>query len=67
MYLSDICTIAANLAGLPAISVPCGVDERGLPVGMQLMAPRFAEATLLKTAYAYEQIARFYDNHKPSI
>lgn len=67
MYLADICTVAANLAGVPAVSLPCGVDELGLPVGMQLMAPRFGEDVLLKTAYAFEQKQRFYDNHNPSL
>jgi aspartyl-tRNA(Asn)/glutamyl-tRNA(Gln) amidotransferase subunit A len=55
MYLSDICTLAANLAGIPALSVPCGFDAGGLPVGLQLMAKPFAEDTLLRGAYAYEQ------------
>lgn len=55
MYLSDIFTIPANLAGVPAISVPCGCDETGLPVGLQLMAAPFAEERLLSVAFAYEQ------------
>ena len=55
MYLSDIFTIAVNLAGLPGISVPCGFDDRGLPVGFQLIGRAFDEATLLRAAYAYEQ------------
>lgn len=54
MYLNDICTIPANMAGLPAISLPCGfVDD--LPVGMQLIAKPFAEGTILRAAHAYEQ------------
>ena len=57
MYLGDICTIGANLAGLPALSLPCG-DADGLPVGLQLMAPALAEDRLLKGAYAYEQSRR---------
>ena len=55
MYLSDIFTIPANMAGIPAISVPCGFDRAKLPVGLQLMAKPFAEGTLLRAAYAYEQ------------
>ena len=55
MYLSDIFTIPANLAGVPAISLPCGFDDKGLPIGLQLMAKPFAEEQLLSAAYAYEQ------------
>lgn len=55
MYLGDIDTIAVNLAGLPAISLPCGQDKKGLPIGMQLIADCFQERKLLKTAFMYEQ------------
>ena len=55
MYLSDLYTVPANLAGLPALSMPCGVDGQGLPVGAQLMGPRFGEQVLLNAAYAYQQ------------
>ncbi len=55
MYLSDIYTISVNLAGIPAISVPCGFTKQGLPVGLQIMAKPFDEEMLFKTAYAYEQ------------
>ena len=58
MYLEDVFTIAANLAGLPAISVPCGFADEGgkkLPVGLQLVGPHLDEATILRAAYAYEQ------------
>jgi len=58
MYLSDIYTIPVNLAGLPAISVPCGFHE-GLPVGLQLIGRMFDEVTLLRAAHAYEQAAGF--------
>jgi len=54
MYLSDIFTISANLAGIPAMSVPCGAGEGGLPVGLQLIAPAFEEERLFSTARAYE-------------
>ncbi len=55
MYLSDVFTIPANMAGIPAISLPCGFDRFGLPVGLQLMARPFAEDALLRAAFAYEQ------------
>jgi len=55
MYLSDIYTISVNLAGIPAISVPCGFTGKGLPVGLQIMAKPFGEETLFKAAHAYEQ------------
>ncbi|MEI8012160.1 MAG: Asp-tRNA(Asn)/Glu-tRNA(Gln) amidotransferase subunit GatA [Candidatus Omnitrophota bacterium] len=61
MYLSDIFTIPANMAGIPAISIPCGFDRGGLPVGLQLMAAPFAEETLLHAAYAYEQATAWHD------
>ncbi|MFP4159987.1 MAG: Asp-tRNA(Asn)/Glu-tRNA(Gln) amidotransferase subunit GatA [Desulfobacterales bacterium] len=57
MYLSDIFTLSANLAGIPGISVPCGFTENNLPVGLQMMANHYAEDTLFKAAYAYEQAA----------
>ncbi len=59
MYLSDILTIPVNLAGLPAISVPCGFSGRGLPIGLQLIAPAFAEESLLRAAWNYEQLGGF--------
>lgn len=55
MYLSDVCTISVNLAGLPALSLPCGFDLEGLPIGMQLIGKHFDENTILNLAYAYEQ------------
>ena len=55
MYLSDIYTISANLAGLPGISVPCGVDSNGLPVGLQLIGDCFNEKKLIQAAYSYEK------------
>ena len=55
MYLNDIFTIAANLAGLPAMSVPCGFDGRGLPVGLHLVSNYFDEARMLDIAHRYQQ------------
>ena len=55
MYLSDIYTIAVNLAGVPALSLPCGFDSDGLPIGMQIIGKRFDESTILSIAHAYEQ------------
>lgn len=55
MYLSDIYTISVNLAGLPGISIPCGTDSRGLPIGVQLIGDCYQEKKLLRIAYTYEQ------------
>lgn len=55
MYSKDICTVTVNIAGLPAISVPCGFDSNNLPIGLQLIGDKFTEQKLLNTAYAYEQ------------
>jgi aspartyl-tRNA(Asn)/glutamyl-tRNA(Gln) amidotransferase subunit A len=54
MYLSDILTIPINLAGIPGISVPCGFNGKGHPIGLQLMADHFEETKLLKVAYNLE-------------
>ena len=56
MYLADVFTVSANLSGMPAISVPCGLDGQGLPVGVQMTAPAFGETTLLRAAAAYEDV-----------
>ncbi|MBI3080562.1 MAG: Asp-tRNA(Asn)/Glu-tRNA(Gln) amidotransferase subunit GatA [candidate division NC10 bacterium] len=66
MYLSDIFTISANLAGIPGISVPCGFTRGGLPIGLQLLGQPFDEARLLRAAYAYEQ-ATPWRKRKPSL
>jgi aspartyl-tRNA(Asn)/glutamyl-tRNA(Gln) amidotransferase subunit A len=65
MYLSDIFTIPANLAGIPAMSVPCGFTSSGLPIGMQLMARPFDESTMLRVAYAFEQELEIYKKRPP--
>ena len=60
MYLSDIYTIPANLAGIPGISIPCGFSKIGLPIGMQILAKHFEEKKLLQIAYAFERETDFY-------
>lgn len=55
MYLGDIYTISVNLAGLPGVSVPCGIDSNGLPIGVQLIGDCFQEKKIIRAAYAYEQ------------
>lgn len=65
MYLSDICTVSVNIAGLPGISIPCGVDKQGMPIGMQLIGNRFTEETLLNAAYTFEQKVQFREKYKP--
>lgn len=57
MYYNDVCTVTVNIAGLPAISVPCGFDSKNMPMGLQFIADKFCEQTLLDTAYAYEQLS----------
>jgi aspartyl-tRNA(Asn)/glutamyl-tRNA(Gln) amidotransferase subunit A len=66
MYLSDIFTLSANLAGIPGLSIPCGFSGKGLPIGLQLMGPHFAEDILLKVAYNFEQATDFH-RKKPDI
>ena len=65
MYLADLCTVSVNIAGLPGISIPCGVDSSGLPIGLQLIGHPFEEETILQAAYTYEQEINFRENHKP--
>jgi aspartyl-tRNA(Asn)/glutamyl-tRNA(Gln) amidotransferase subunit A len=60
MYLSDVYTLPANLAGIPGISVPCGLSAEGLPIGLQLMAGHFREEVLLKVAHNFEQATEFH-------
>ena len=66
MYLADICTVSVNIAGLPGISIPVGVDKDGMPIGMQIIGNRFQEEKILNTAYTMEQKLRFRENHKPT-
>jgi aspartyl-tRNA(Asn)/glutamyl-tRNA(Gln) amidotransferase subunit A len=66
MYLSDIFTLSANLAGIPGMSVPCGFSSSGLPIGLQLMASHFNESALLRVAYNFEQATDFH-RQKPTL
>ena len=61
MYLGDIYTISVNLAGLPGISVPCGQDSNGLPIGMQIIGDCFKEKNIIRAAYTFEQAKNGYD------
>jgi aspartyl-tRNA(Asn)/glutamyl-tRNA(Gln) amidotransferase subunit A len=65
MYLCDVCTIPSNLSGHPAISIPIGLDDRGLPIGFQVMAPALGEAMLFQVAATVEHLAAF--NSRPSL
>ena len=66
MYLSDIYTIAANLAGIPGISIPCGFDEKQLPIGLQILSPTFTEDKLLRIARMYEKQTNWSEK-KPTL
>ncbi|TMA80548.1 MAG: aspartyl/glutamyl-tRNA amidotransferase subunit A [Deltaproteobacteria bacterium] len=67
MYLSDIFTISVNLAGLPGIVVPCGVDDAGLPIGLQIVGPPFGEEVVLRTARAYEAATEWHTRRPPRV
>ncbi|HEU5181977.1 MAG TPA: Asp-tRNA(Asn)/Glu-tRNA(Gln) amidotransferase subunit GatA [Candidatus Polarisedimenticolia bacterium] len=66
MYLSDIFTATINLAGLPALSLPCGLSREGLPIGLQLIGPAFGEQPLLRAGAALEETLGFRDRHRPA-
>ena len=59
-YMTDICTVPVNIAGLPAVSLPCGADDKGLPIGMQLIGNTFDEAAILRAAFSYENATDMY-------
>jgi aspartyl-tRNA(Asn)/glutamyl-tRNA(Gln) amidotransferase subunit A len=65
MYLEDIYTLSPNLAGLPAMSVPCGFGNHGMPVGLQLIGNYFSEAALLQVAHAYQQETNWHQAQSP--
>lgn len=62
MYMADLCTVPVNIAGLPGINVPCGLNKEGMPIGFQLIGKPFEEATILNAAYTYEQTTNFKTN-----
>lgn len=64
MYLGDVYTVSVNLAGLPGISLPCGLDSKGLPIGLQLIGDCFKEKNIIRAAYAYEQTRTY--QHSPA-
>jgi aspartyl-tRNA(Asn)/glutamyl-tRNA(Gln) amidotransferase subunit A len=66
MYLEDVFTLPANLAGVPGLTFPVGFDAQGLPIGMQLMAPHFQEPLLFKVTHAYQQLTEWH-TRKPSL
>ena len=66
MYLADLCTVSVNIAGLPGISIPCGVDSQGMPIGLQLIGKPFDEESIIQAAYTYEQEIKFRENNKPT-
>ena len=61
MYLSDVFTIPANLAGIPAASIPCGFDKKGLPVGMQIIGPAFGEGKIINIAFSYQSVTNWHN------
>jgi aspartyl-tRNA(Asn)/glutamyl-tRNA(Gln) amidotransferase subunit A len=65
MYLADVYTIGANLAGLPGISIPCGFSKAGLPIGLQLLAGPFEEEKLLRAARMYERVTDWHARRAP--
>jgi aspartyl-tRNA(Asn)/glutamyl-tRNA(Gln) amidotransferase subunit A len=66
MYLADIFTVPANLAGLPAMSVPCGFTAQHLPIGLQIIAPPFQEETIFQVGAAFEALTDFH-TRKPVV
>jgi aspartyl-tRNA(Asn)/glutamyl-tRNA(Gln) amidotransferase subunit A len=66
MYLSDIFTLPASLAGIPGLSVPCGFSTQGLPIGLQILGSHFNEETLIRVAYNLEQTTDFH-TRKPKL
>lgn len=67
MYLMDIYTVSANLAGIPAISIPCGFNNAGLPIGLQLMGAHFAEDRLLRIAHEYQSRTDWHTQTPPIV
>jgi aspartyl-tRNA(Asn)/glutamyl-tRNA(Gln) amidotransferase subunit A len=65
MYLEDVFTLPANLAGVPGLAFPVGFDGQGLPIGMQLMGPHFKEEILFRLAHAYQQVTDWHARKPP--
>ena len=65
MYLADVCTINCNLAGIPGLSLPCGFDKEGLPIGLQLLGKPFGESTLFELGKRYQR-ATHWTERRPS-
>jgi aspartyl-tRNA(Asn)/glutamyl-tRNA(Gln) amidotransferase subunit A len=65
MYLEDLFTVGANLAGIAGISIPCGFNDAGLPIGLQLQAPPFEESRLLRGAHMYQQATDWHTQRAP--
>ena len=65
LYMEDLCTVPINVAGVPSISIPCGLSEDGMPIGMQIIGKHFDEETILNAAYTYEQKTKFRTKYKP--
>ena len=63
--MEDLCTVPINVAGVPAISVPCGLSQDGMPIGMQIIGKHFDEETILNAVYTYEKKVQFRNDHKP--
>ena len=66
MYLSDVFTLSMNLAGIGGLSLPCGFDEGGLPIGLQIMGPPLGEEQVLRMAHAYERTTEWH-KQKPTL
>ena len=66
MYLADVFTLSMNLAGICGVSLPCGFDQQGLPIGLQLMGPAFGEEAVFRVAHAYEA-ATIWHRQRPSL
>jgi len=65
MYLQDVLTLGPSLAGLPGLSLPCGFDDAGLPIGLQIIGNAFDEAMVLRVAHAYEQATDWHTRRPP--
>ena len=63
MYMADLLTVPVNLAGLPGLSMPVGFDDKGLPIGLQIIGNRFEEEKIYRAAYAVEQVNDAYTKH----